>query len=87
MGAKSTSAANAKGTEMSVKDWLSDLLNLKPKPELKAERTALVKETYDKVTEVKKLREEVLEGRNFPIASYLRGETTKPVSRRRGITP
>lgn len=60
---------------MSLSNWLSQKLNLHPDPARKAERTELVRETYDRVTEVRKLRENVLEGRDFPIASFLRGET------------
>lgn len=63
---------------MSVSGWLNRTFHLKAKPEIATDRVELVKETYDKVTEVRKLREDVLEGRNFPISDYLRGTSAKP---------
>lgn len=68
---------------MSLTDWVSKKLNLRHVPEpSKAESKELVEETYKTVEQVSKLREEVLEGRNFPIASYLRGEGIKQAQRR-----
>ena len=70
---------------MSVSNWITKTFHLKAKPELSSERVDLVRETYDKVSEVRKLREDVLEGRNFPISSYLRGDAPhKTHSRRKG---
>jgi len=69
---------------MSVSDWISRTFNLHPKPEAKTERVDLVRETYDKVSEVRKLREDVLENRDFPIAGFLRDEPMpRPNTRRR----
>lgn len=71
---------NPEGSELK---WLAKVLKLKPDPEAVAEREAIVSETRQKVSEVAKLREDVLEGRNFPIATFLQGKPVAPARARR----
>lgn len=72
----------AKTPEGSELRWLANKLKGKPDPEAVAEREAIVSETLQKVSEVAKLREDVLENRNFPIATFLQGKPIAPAPAR-----
>lgn len=75
-------AANSESKAMSLGDWLNKQFKLKGKPEDdKARNRELVSDAYETVAKVTELRKDVLEDRNFPIASFLRGES--PTYRRR----
>ena len=80
---QSTKPAYPEGYYMSLTEWVVKRFNLKAEPEApKLEQKELVAATYGHIEEVSKLREDVLEGRNFPIASYLRGESSPAAKRR-----
>ena len=81
----SGSKTNSEASGMRLAEWLAAYFSsFGETAEEKAEKEQLVRETYRKVEEVSKLREEVLEGRNFPIAGYLRGKDITQVRRTRG---
>jgi hypothetical protein len=58
-------------------DWLGAVLKLKTgSPETSATRQ-LAEETYARVADVRELRQNVLENRDFPIVGLLRNEPLK----------
>lgn len=71
----------SKGDAMKLTHWVDKLFNSKEDTPNREQSRELVAETYATVEEVSKLRENVLENRDFPIASYLRGEP--PTAKRR----
>ena len=72
--------ATANQPEGSELSWLGRIFGHKPDPLEVAEREAIMADAHTKISEVAKLREDVLEGRNFPIASFLQGRNynTRP---------
>lgn len=69
---------------MNLPRWLNKRFNLGGKPESeKAEHRELISDTYKTVDKVQELRENILESRDFPIASFLRGESSPTVVNRR----
>jgi hypothetical protein len=70
------------GHAMNVSDWFIKRFNLRETSEVKAAHRDLVDTAYSRVEEVSKLREDLLENRDFPIASFIRGERSPAVPRR-----